>query len=61
MDKFLYILAWILVIPTSLYVGWVMTLIVLAFCIEEAKLTITRSAFILFIIFALSWAWILSR
>lgn len=59
MEKFLTMLAWILVIPLSVFVGWTIYLLIVAFTTKGVKLTI--GSIIPYIIFALSWAWILSR
>lgn len=61
MEKFLIILAWILAIPTTFYVLWCLMLFIVVLFSKGAKIEVGAKAIIPYIIFALSWAWILSR
>jgi len=61
MDKFLIILAWILAVPTTLFVLYCLLALIVVFFYKGAKTEIGIWAMIPYIIFSLSWAWILSR
>jgi hypothetical protein len=60
-DKFLTILAWILAVPTTLFVSWCLFTLIVVFFSKDARLEIGVRAIVPYIIFALSWAWILSK
>jgi hypothetical protein len=61
MGNFFLILAWLIAIPCTLYVLFVLVLLAVVMVRSDYQLTIGSRSLIPYILFAISWAWILSR
>lgn len=64
LENFFTILAWIMIVPTTLFVGWCLFIIVVylfvaIFTKEKATLTIGPGSFFPILAAAMCWAWLL--